>query len=115
MSSSTTSEHHSSKTNKTSSKGRVEEPTSSTSVEQPTVAKKWQPRKMKSARTLCTYRWLKQVNEDGSTTQFNEYWKHLKKDQKAVHLQFLHALVSNDGWNDFSATVINSLSSGMVY
>ncbi|KIJ15280.1 hypothetical protein PAXINDRAFT_11819 [Paxillus involutus ATCC 200175] len=72
MSNSTTSEHHS-KMNETSSKGHAEEPTSSTSVEQPTVAKKWQPQKMKSARTLCAHHWLRQVNEDRSTTQFNKY------------------------------------------
>ncbi|KAF9218995.1 hypothetical protein BS17DRAFT_790157 [Gyrodon lividus] len=70
---------------------------------------------MKSARTLCAYRWLKQVNEDGTTAQFNEYWKHLKKDQKAKYEKDSGTLVSNDGWNDFSDTVINTLSSGTVY
>ncbi|KAF9220271.1 hypothetical protein BS17DRAFT_787820 [Gyrodon lividus] len=63
---------------------------------------------MKSAHTLCAYHWLKQVNEDGMAAQFNEYWKHLKKDQKAKYEKDSGTLNNSD-------TIINTLSSGMVY
>ncbi|KAH0827492.1 hypothetical protein J3R83DRAFT_4204 [Lanmaoa asiatica] len=39
----------------------------------------------RTGRNLCARRWLKQVNKDGTKSDFEEYWWTLTKEQRAVH------------------------------
>ncbi|KIK83530.1 hypothetical protein PAXRUDRAFT_803773, partial [Paxillus rubicundulus Ve08.2h10] len=89
----------------------VEEPEPPTPVKH----KKWQPHKTKTSRTLCTYQWLKQVNPDGTAIEFTKYWKRLKQDQKVKYEKDFGLLVSVDSWNNFSAVILNKLTSRPMY
>ncbi|KAN0086049.1 hypothetical protein V8E55_007183 [Tylopilus felleus] len=72
---------------------------------------KMRPMKAKSGYNLCAWRWLAQVNTNGSCDKFIEYWDGLNKGQQDAYINETKEMVNMNIWD----SIIVSKGTGSMY
>ncbi|KAG2039118.1 hypothetical protein BDR03DRAFT_952900 [Suillus americanus] len=75
----------------------------------PAKVKKMRPGPKENGRNLCALRWLKQINTNGTTEEFGDYFDKLTPAQVKNYSDEVNTLLKNSMWNR------TTVSEGMIY